>query len=362
MKSSLFSVRNLIILILFIIIAVGSIFLLATNSNLNQNEPSLKPDHKLLYFGSIGIGTDKVVPGVSSFKENYQKLDQLSLYWYNLGSNGTIIIDNSITKETEKDTIAFAKKNKKKVLFGVSDHGEAEKADVILDNEDIQKTHISKIISLLDEKGYDGVIIDYEDLREDQEEDFTRYMSNLSEQVHSKGKALGISVPVETTGKVFHGINIVDISKVVDKMYMNIYEEFGSETEPGPIASIDWVNTIIKNVINQGVSPSKIILGTAHSGHDWITNPSEEFFKDTTTKEVLNLSLKKNANLKWDEKTQSIFFEYKDEDGKKHIVWVENARSFKAKMDLAKSYQLQGVFIWFLGGEDSEIWQELKAN
>lgn len=359
MKNNLFSTRNFIVLIVFIIIAVGSMFLLATNSNLNQNEPSLKPDHKLLYFGSIGIGTDKVGPGVTSFKKNYNKLDELTLYWYNLDSNETIARDSSVSEEAENETLAFAKKNKVKVLVGISDHGEAEKADDILDNEDIQKTHISKIISLLDEKGYDGVIIDYEDLREDQEEDFTRYMSKLSEQVRSKGKALGISIPVETAGQVFHGINIVDVSKVVDKMHMNVYEEYGSETEPGPIASIGWVNIILKNAVVQGVDPSKIVLGTAHSGHDWITSPSERFFKDATTKDALKISTDSNVDLKWNKETQSSFFEYKDADSKKHVVWLEDYRSFKAKTDLAKSYELQGMFIWYLGGEDPQIWQDL---
>ena len=357
MKNNLFSVRNLILLGIFILVAVVSTFFLIGNSEQNQDRPSLKPDHELSYYGSIGIGIDKVNYGVESFKKNYQYLDGLNLYWYDLADNGTFVRDSSVSTDVEKDVIAFAKKNNIKISVGIGDHGEAEKADVILSDENKQKKHISKIISLLVEKGYDGVIIDYEDLRNEQEEAFTNYMRKLSLEVHFVGKTLGISAPIETTGRVFHGINVVAVSEVVDRMHLVSYEEFGSETEPGPIASIDWVNTIIKNIVDQGVSPSKLVLGTAHSGHDWIISPSKEFFKDTTTKGVLSIFSEKNATLKWDEKTQSRFFEYKDDSNSNHIVWLEDSKSFKAKIGLAKSYKIQGIFIWYLGGEDNEIWE-----
>lgn len=361
MKSKLLNSNNLIILVLILGVAAAAyVFIAISKSNTVEiGIPTSKPDHKLSYIGSIGIGKDKVESGIASFRDNYQKLNELSLYWYNLDSVNGISRDDSVSDGIEKDIVAFAKQNKKKVFVGISDHGSAAKADKILVDKGIQKDHISKIISILDKRGYDGVIIDYEDLREDQEEDFTKYMRKLSEQVHAKGNTLGISIPVETEGRIFHGINIVDVSKVVDKMHMNIYEEFGNETGPGPIASINWVDTVIKNAINQGVEPSKIIIGTAHSGHDWVTSPNEVFFKDSTTKEVLELQSKYSSNLKWDDDSQSTFFEYEDA-GKNHIVWLEDYRSFKAKIDLAKSYELRGVFIWYLGGEDPEVWNVLK--
>lgn len=342
-----------------LLLIVGIVFAFFTNQNRQIEKTASKPWYKLSYVGSIGIGKDKVKPGIASFRKNYQKLDELSLYWYNLDSDNKISLDGSVSEETEKETITFAKQNGKKVLFGISDHGEAEKADDILTDEDKQNDHISNIISIIDDKIYDGVIIDYEDLRDEQEEDFTKYMRKLSEGIHSKGKILAVSVPVETKGKVTHGINIVDVSKVVDRMHMVTYEEYSKDTGPGPIASIDWVNTIIKNAIDQGVEPSKIVLGTAHSGHDWLMNPNEEFVKDMHTRETLSLLSKTKASVTWDKEKQANYFEYRDAEGRKHVVWLEDTQSIEAKINLAKAYQLQGIFIWYLGGEDPNIWQAL---
>jgi spore germination protein YaaH len=352
-------VRKFTTLIIVLILVIGFIYVLAQNSNRALKMPPPKPFHKLSYIGSIGTGKDKVRKGISSFKQNYQKLDTVSLGWYNLDFDNEISLDSSVSNEIEADTIAFAKQNAKKIIFGISDHGEAEKADDILEDWDDQQDHISNVISIIDEKGYDGVIIDYEDMRNEQEEDFTKYMRKLSEEIRSKGKTLGISIPVETQGKVSHGINIANVSKVVDSMHMNVYEEHGQDSAPGPIASIEWTNTVIKNIIDQGAKPNKIVLGTAHSGHDWIVKPEEEFFKDMATNETLELLQRTKGQLQWDEEKQANYFGYKDEDDRKHIVWLEDARSFKAKIDLAKAYQLQGIFIWFLGGEDPKVWEVL---
>lgn len=357
------NIKKLIFQIVFFstVAAVTAIVYLSFNNSQSDTLtqlPQAKPFHKLSYVGSIGTG-DKVEKGIASFKKNYQKLESVSLGWYNLDSDNRVTRDGSVSEEVEADTIDYAKQNGIKAMFGISDHGEAEKADDILTDEEKQNDHIANIISIIDEKGYDGVIIDYEDMQNEQEEDFTKYMSRLSEEIRSKGKILGISIPVETEGKVSHGINIVDVSKIVDSMHMNVYEQHGPETKPGPIASIDWANTIIKNAIDQGVSPNKIILGTAHSGHDWIIKPEEEFFKDMATDETLELLQKTNAKLQWDEEKQANFFRYKDDKNSEHLVWLEAARSFQSKIDLAKSYELRGIFLWYLGGEDPQLWQQL---
>ncbi|OGF99650.1 hypothetical protein A2153_03790 [Candidatus Gottesmanbacteria bacterium RBG_16_38_7b] len=75
------------------------------------------------------------------------------------------------------------------------------------------------------------------------------------------------------------------------------------------------------------------------------------------TDETLDLLLKTNAQLEWDEEKQADFFTYIDGNDQKHLVWLEDSRSFKYKIDLAKAYQLGGIFIWYLGGEDPEIWK-----
>lgn len=342
------------LLIIIPVLMAGLIFVYSQSIRSSSEMPPPKPFHKLTYSGSIGTGSNKVEKGIASFKKNYQQLDYLTLYWYSLDSDGLISRDDSVSLDIETEIITFARQNQKKVLIGIDNGENPEKFENILEKQD---NHINEINQLLDDKSYDGIIIDYENLRQDQEEDFTLYMVGLSRAIRSRGKILGISTNVETSGKVFHGINIVDIAKIVDRIHLSIYEQYGEDTGPGPIASIGWTNTVIKNIINLGVDPGKIILGTAHSGHDWITNPEEEFFKDMSTSQTLELLAKTKSQLQWDNIKQANYFNYSDEDDRQHQVWLEDSRSFERKIDLAKAYQLGGIFIWYLGGEDPQIWK-----
>ncbi|KKS97994.1 MAG: chitinase [Candidatus Gottesmanbacteria bacterium GW2011_GWA2_43_14] len=342
---------------LFLILAAGVIYFLWESSD-RTGIPSPNPDHKLSYTGSIGIGKDKLDRSLFSFKANLTKLDYVSLYWYNLDDDGRISRDDSISAEMEEEVLSLSKENNLKIMMGIGDHGDVGRADEILDDKDTQKEHFSDVLETAAEKGYDGVTIDYENLKNNQEEEFTEYIRTLSKEIKNTGKILSISIPVETEGRVTHGINLTEIGKIADRLHLNIYEEYGQDTGPGPIASFEWVNAVIKNALKQGVPAEKIILGTAHSGHDWIIEPEEEFYKDMRTAETLTILAGTGVELRWDEAKRANFFEYTDE-GQKHQVWLEDASSFKAKIDLAKAYELGGIFIWYLGGEDPGIWEIL---
>jgi spore germination protein len=46
-----------------------------------------------------------------------------------------------------------------------------------------------------------------------------------------------------------------------------------------------------------------------------------------------------------------------------HWVFLENARSMQAKLDLIAEYPgLRGVSIWVLGAEDPDVWPLLDAT
>ncbi|MEL7658324.1 MAG: glycoside hydrolase, partial [Bacillota bacterium] len=47
-----------------------------------------------------------------------------------------------------------------------------------------------------------------------------------------------------------------------------------------------------------------------------------------------------------DEVAQSPFYEYIDDQGRQHVVWFEDARSMKAKLDLVNEYDLAGIGFW----------------
>lgn len=98
------------------------------------------------------------------------------------------------------------------------------------------------------------------------------------------------------------------------------------------------------------IDRNKLLLGISNYGYDWIL-PYEKGLSDAPSLspvEAVNIARKYGAEIQFDEASMAPFFEYKDELSREHIVWFEDAKSFKAKTDLIKEYDLAGGFVWEL--------------
>ncbi len=208
----------------------------------NSTKPSNSADeakftmlpHELSFSGQLG--SFDIQPGIESFKRNAQYLDSLSLFWYKLNADGSVSRDSEVITEIEDDLIAYAKENGIEVLFGIENEENNEIVGNLLRNKDVRKRHIEEILLTLSEKGYDGVIVDYENLLQDQANGFVSYVEEVATAIRAQRKIIGISVMTELSGRVFHGIDLVKVSQIVDSLELAAYEEFGEYSSPGPVA------------------------------------------------------------------------------------------------------------------------------
>ena len=121
---------------------------------------------------------------------------------------------------------------------------------------------------------------------------------------------------------------------------------FGPPLAISPINQVtrvlDYALTVIPN--------EKILLGNSNYGYDW-TLPYVRGVSDApsiSTVEAVELAKKYGSEIQFDDVAKAPFFFYTDDFGQSHEVWFEDARSFGAKMDLIKEYNLAGGFIWDL--------------
>jgi spore germination protein YaaH len=68
-----------------------------------------------------------------------------------------------------------------------------------------------------------------------------------------------------------------------------------------------------------------------------------------------------NAPLHWDS-TQAVTWGYYDNGGTFEWLFLEDVRSFQAKLALAKARRLRGFSAWVLGPEDERIWEVLRGE
>jgi spore germination protein YaaH len=190
---------------------------------------------------------------------------------------------------------------------------------------------------------------------------YTTFVQELYNLIKPLGYTMTLAVPAKTSdapNSAWDGAyDYAALSKYADQVEIMAYDEHYPGGTPGAVASIGWVENVIKYATT--VIPStKIILGVAAYGYDW---------SGTTTKSysingMYNLASANNATVKWDSVSQTPYFNFTDSLGVAHSAWFENNQSVGYKLDLVNSYNLGGIGIWRLGLENTDYWTTIKTK
>ena len=301
---------------------------------------------------------------IKSFEENVSVFNYVNLFWYFLGSDGSVM--KYTYANEDQSIIDFAHANNVKVSAVITNLPEgsgswsSKREKNVISNEEVRQKHIENIVEKLEEFNFDGVIIDYELLKPNTREEYSNFIRELSQALYRENKILTVVLHPKTGEKV-KGEEISAyqdweaLSKYSDQLQIMGYSEHTDEDPPGPIAGVDWIEKIIEYAKSKNIALEKLFLGIPLYGYDWNKNSSFPA-KGLTFANVQNLLAIYNVSEEWDEKSDSPHFDY----GTSHEVWFENARSVEEKIKLAKESGLAGVTFWRLGGEDPKIWEIVK--
>jgi len=73
------------------------------------------------------------------------------------------------------------------------------------------------------------------------------------------------------------------------------------------------------------------------------------------------LAERNGSRLSWDS-TQAVTWGYYENGGTFEWLFLEDARSFRAKLAVAREKRLRGFSAWVLGPEDEGIWNVLSGR
>lgn len=328
----------------------------------------IKPDLKSI--GWIPYWDQEVA--TQSFKENADKIDYISLFWYRIDKNGNLGAYKDAVED--KSIIEFAHSKNVKVLALVANLSESgdgtwdhKRVDSVIASKEARKKHINDLINLVEKNNFDGIDIDYEALKTYQKDDFSLFIKELSKELHKRNKILGVAIhpktsennPAEDNGS--HAQDLRKIGRYADQLYFMTYLEHGAFSQPGPIGSLSWMEEVIKYGTYQ-IPKHKAYLGIGLMGAQWTKNPDGSYTPTNSEMSFLDILSRVNTyNLVpiWDEESKTPYLTF-SESKKENIIWFENAESVKLRVDLAKRYGTGGVALWRLGGEDERIWEYLK--
>jgi spore germination protein len=280
------------------------------------------------------------------------------------------VTENITLKPIEDENIiATARKFRTAALMSVTNISaggfNTELIDRILTNDQLSQTLINNIIAILRQKGYYGVVVDFERISPRNRQAYNNFLRRLK-------SALGVNYVLATalapkTSDTFEGAwhgahDYRAHGEIADFVIIMTYEWGWSGGPPMAVAPINEV----RNVINYALSvmpANKIMMGIPLYGYDWTLpyEPRGEFAKAIGYLEALEIAANNNASIRYDVRSASPNFMYYDTNGREHIVWFEDVRSLFEKYKMVNQYGLRGVSYWALGKTAPMNWYLLDS-
>jgi spore germination protein len=278
--------------------------------------------------------------------------------------------DGSLKEPLLNNFPAIAKANNNVLMMVITnqenDQFSAELGQILLNNMEIQNRFLNNIVSTAQRLGFRDIHFDFEHLRPADREAYNRFLRKARDRFRQNGwlisTALAPKVSAEQAGEWYEAHDYRAHGQIVDFVVIMTYEWGYSGGPAMAVSPIDQVRRVLNYALTE-MPGNKIMMGQNLYGYDW-TLP---FVQGTVAKAVspqqaIQLAARYNVPIQYNTKNQAPFFNYTDEQGKRHEVWFEDARSIQAKFDLIKELNLRGMSYWKLGLAFPQNWLLIVEN
>ena len=289
-------------------------------------------------------------------------LTYISPFSYQINADGSIapINDSTILKAAKQYSVAplMVITNFQNGNFST------ELVDGVLNSVRVQQTLINNIISIMKEKGYYGLNIDFERISPTNRQLYNSFLRKVVAALHALNYPVSTALapkPYDYQTGSWHGAHDYKAhGEIVDFVIIMTYEWGWSGGPPFAVAPINLVEDVIRYAVSV-IPPKKIIMGIPLYGYDWPLPymPGGQWAKRVSPQQAIQLAAKYGSIIQYDQKSQAPYINYMDENGVQHVVWFEDARSVQAKFLLANKYGLRGVSYWVLGVPFPQNWAVL---
>ncbi|CAK0741619.1 poly-beta-1,6-N-acetyl-D-glucosamine synthase [Gammaproteobacteria bacterium] len=230
---------------------------------------------------------------------------------------------------------------------------EGAKVALLVEDPKAREKLIQGILEYLGNNGFQGISIDLENIPHRAQSGMLIFMSELYKATRPRGLSVSINVPALNPSW-----NYAEYAKVADLIIVMAYDEHWSSGTPGPIASEGWFAQVLVKQSTE-IPPEKLVVALANYAYDWPTKgPAQE----RTFGEAVLTAKESGAEITLDTTSLNPFFDYEDDDGALHHVWMLDAVSLFNQLVAAHPLHPRGYALWRLGSEDPAVWNILDRE
>ena len=309
------------------------------------------------YYSQVANAPDRsgtTIDGINVVSPAFYHLNTEGELEENIGEEGKIYID-------------WAHSNGYQVWAMVQNTGSGmmDVTSEIMNHYDNRQALIEKIVEGCMEYNLDGINIDFENMKKEDIDLFSRFIIELEPRLKEIGAVLSVDVTApdgsDTWSLCFDRTVLGDVA---DYLIFMAYDQYGaSSDQAGTTAGYNWVELNIKKFLETyEVESEKLVLAIPLYARLWtIDNNGIVDGRTAIPMNQIDDVIPSDVERKWDDELKQNYVEY-TEDGETKQMWIEDIDSLKEKVSLIKEYNLGGVASWELGMETEDVWGMLKEN
>ena len=285
-------------------------------------------------------------------RQHPEDVDVISPGWFHLDAHGDVY-GNDVPQITR-----WAHDHGIKIMPIVdNDEFDGDSAHSILVDGAIQTRALNGLQWMVNNYNYDGVNIDWENIYSSDRDLFSGFMANVYSRIHKEvGKTVTLALGSKTREDYTGFAGPFDYAKLApnfDLAVIMTYDQHYAGGEPGPVASIQWVDDVI-NYATKSIPASKLLLGLPFYGYNWNVTLGG-WARAMSYTDIVQTVFDHGSSIQMDPASQTPVYTYSNASGT-HQIWFENSTSLQAKLALAAKHNLGGWGAWRAGLEDKHVW------
>jgi spore germination protein YaaH len=306
-----------------------------------------------------------------SLGQNAGLLREVSPFFYAARGVTDVGFNENVDVEEANRFIELARLREVPVVASIVDEMPAGGMAAVLAVSETRRQHVDTIAAFAAANDFDGIDIDYEafafkdgrDTWETTRPNWVAFITELSTRLRSEGRTLTVSIPPPDYSVYAYD----EIEPHVDRIRIMAYDF--STSEPGPIAPLGFVEDTIDEARKLTDDDSKLVLGIALYGRNWLVGTTGTCPADAPgdvvpvfQSDIDDLMVRRQVTATRDESLGESSFSYSLElDGctqQRQVHYVDAAGTAE-RIDLARRHFLGGASLWALGFDGAATWQEI---
>lgn len=289
---------------------------------------------------------------IDSYLAQTQGINTLSPTWYSIAG-----------EQGELSSLASAEFVNKMHARGievwplVNDFDKSLDYKALYSSQSARSKMIDQLLADAARYGYDGINIDFENIRTEYGQDFLQFIRELS--IACQAQNLVLSTDNYKPAPYNSCYNLKEQSVFVDYVIIMGYDEHYAGSDAGSVASLPFVTEAIADTVKL-VPSSQIIHALPFYTRIWTESSSGTTSRAVGMQAAIDDLKANGAVALWDETVGQYFGSY-EKDGATIKIWFEEDQSIEEKLKVVQQYQLAGVSGWKLGLEKSSVWQVIHT-